>query len=90
MRMLVQKAVVEAKNSASTAISKRQLDETILKFNFEMLDSMFGDQLEDEYHRNIDIKSQIKANYTKWKMLIKGKYDEQGEGASEEKMNSIH
>jgi len=36
--MLVQQAMVEAKNSASTAISRRELDETILKFNFEMLD----------------------------------------------------
>ena len=76
MRMLVQKAVLEAKNSASSAITRRELDETILKFNFGMLDQMFGEQLEDEYHRNIDVRSQIKANYTKWKMLIKGKYDD--------------
>jgi len=36
---------------------------------------MLGEELEDEYHRNIDVRSQIKANSTKWKMLMKGKYD---------------
>lgn len=61
----------------NTAISRREMDEIILKFNFEMLDEMFGKKLEDDIQKNVDLKSQIKTNYTRWKMMIKGRYDGQ-------------
>lgn len=77
MRMLTQQNIMETKNSMNTAISRREMDEIILKFNFEMLDEMFGKKLEDDIQKNVDLKSQIKTNYTRWKMMIKRRYDAQ-------------
>ena len=53
MRMLTQQNIMETKNSMNTAISRREMDEIILKFNFEMLDEMFGKKLEDDIQKNV-------------------------------------
>ena len=70
MRMLTQQNIMETKNSMNTAISRREMDEIILKFNFEMLDEMFGKKLEDDIQKNVDLKSQLALTIRPWAAVV--------------------
>ena len=65
------------------------MEETILKFNFEMLDETFGEKLVEEYGANVDIRSQIKVNCAKWKILMRERYD-LGRFADDPMISSIY
>ena len=59
----------------SAALCRREVEETILKFNFDMLDETLGEKLVEEYGANVDLRSQIKVNCAKWKVRMRERYD---------------
>lgn len=57
LRMLVNQSIIDSKEIAAQSVCKRQLDETVLKATFDMLDHIFGENLQKEDTANLDIST---------------------------------
>lgn len=73
----------------SFAVTRREAEEIILKWNSNMLDHVFGDNLKDPIKTNIDTHSQIKINMNDWLMNMKKKYDK-GDDIFDEMVRKMH
>lgn len=53
-------------------ITPRQVEQALLKCNFDMLDQIFGEgQLEQEDTVNVSVTDQLKVNFSKWKQNMR-------------------
>ena len=79
----------DQKSAMSFAVTRREAEEIILKWNANMLDNIFGESLKDPFKVNMDTQSQIKINMNDWLMKIKQRYDK-GDEILEEQIRKLH
>ena len=76
LQRTVNQHIIDMNANYSLFVSQRKVEETILKFNFNLLDSLFGDgNFDPEEVKNYDIQAQLKINFSKWKEVQKYKFD---------------
>lgn len=73
---LMNDLVLQTHQDLSKAMFQRNTEETVLKYMFSMLDNVFGnDGIGNEADRNMDLQSQLKISFSRWKADIKEQFD---------------
>lgn len=71
---LVNTLIIETNEKIGNVMHSRNTEETILKYNFSMLDAIF-EPLKPDKAVNMDIHSQLKINYATWKAEVRELFD---------------
>lgn len=66
LRALMQQAILTLNASVKNALCQREVEETCLKLNFNMMDAIFGEDNFRFEKDNLEMDSQIKLNVIKW------------------------
>ena len=66
MRLLMQQNVLDTHECLSNAVCQRELEDTLLHYNFNMLESILGKSLEKNVDTKLDWTTRLKLNYTDW------------------------
>lgn len=74
MRLLVQQNIKDTRECLSQSVCQSQLEETILHYNFNMLENVFCEE-HQKRSRKMDLASRLRISSTEWQMKIKEKLD---------------